>query len=517
MNVVKQLLRNITAGWSEMVILLVSAAVIPPLLLTQLGKEGYGVWVLVGQTIAYLSILDLGVGSSIGRFVAKYTAKNDWDKISGIINSSIFLFLLSSILIVLVTLVLWPNFSRYFNLSQEYRQTGKWLIIMTGLGVAFNLPLRTGRGMLEGAHCFHLLYFYRAFGAFIKLVLLVVLFGFMKQKSLILLAVVFLVVSILPSVMMCFSGYRRLEGVSFGRKYVRRRHIGEIFSLSTSSLLITIANLLLNQGQVIAIGKIVGADSVAIYAIPIMLLTYGSMALAYIVGAFKPLASHMYALDKSEQLQKLNVKGVKILFALSLCIAISAIVFGKSFLKLWLFSTELRPEDYTIIYYVLMIMVSGFAVGSPQFITSKMLTGIDKHWFVAIISIGISVTGLIVGIILTKTTGMGLYGMAIGWTFVMLTKGVIVFPIVACRSFKIRPLTYFCKAYLPPLKAAVILVGVAYLLKKSFGQLTILTLLCSVVVCLIVYSIAVYFTCLEQNQKRRIRNIAAGLLSRFKT
>ncbi len=498
-----------------MAILLVSALIFPPLLLKQLGKEGYGVWVLVGHIIAYLAILDLGVGSSIGRFVAKYTAKNDWDNTSGIINSSIFLFLLSSILIILVTLVLWPNFSRYFNFSQEYHQAGKWLIVMTGLGVAFNLPLRIGHGMLEGTHCFHLLYIYRALGALLKLVLLVVLFGFMKQKSLVLLAVIFLVTSILPNLVMCFSGYRRLEGLSFGRKYIQRRHLSEIFSLGTSSLLITIANLLLNQGQVIAIGKIVGTDSVAIYAIPIMLLTYGSMVLAYIVAAFKPLASHTQALDKSAQLQSLSFKGTKILFILSLCIAILAIVFGKSFLKLWLFSTELRPGDYTMIYYVLVIMVSGFALGAPQFITSKMLTGVDKHWFVAIVSFVTSLIGLIVGITLMKTTDLGLYGMALGWMMILLLKGVVIFPVAARYFLKINLWDYFINAYWPPLKAAAILAVVACGLYAIFPKMTILVLVFSVLISLIIYAMSVFFVCLDNREKEIVRNLINNLKIKY--
>jgi O-antigen/teichoic acid export membrane protein len=152
-----------------MTILLVSTMVITPLLIIRLGKEGYGIWMLVGQVIAYLGILDLGVSSSIGRFVAKYDARKDYTNISRIINSAIFLFFISSILIIFVTLILWPNFSKFFHLSDKYFSIGKWLILLTGLGVASSFPLRIGQGILGGIHRFDLIYLFRASGAFIKL------------------------------------------------------------------------------------------------------------------------------------------------------------------------------------------------------------------------------------------------------------------------------------------------------------------------------------------------------------
>lgn len=512
MSIGKQLLRNTAVGYIEMVVLVVSAMIIPPLLLTRLGKEGYGVWVLVGQVIAYLAILDLGVANSVGRFVAKYKAcGNDLDT-AVVVNSSIFLFLISSVAVAVVTLILWPNFSVFFELSPAYYVTGKWLIIITGFGLAFNLPIKIGQGLLEGTHSFHLLYFYRALGAVAKLILIVALFGIFRSDSLILLAVIFLVATTVPNLLMCFSGYGRLGKVPLGMRYVRFSHLKGIFSLSLSSLVVTVANLLLNQGQVIAIGKLVDAQSVALYAIPIMLLTYSSMMLAYIVGAFKPLASRMQALGQSERIQQLNIDGVKILFILSILVGVFAVTFGRSFLRLWLFSTNLSPEEFDMIYHVLIIMAIGFTLGSPQFITAKMMSGVDRHWFVSVVSLIAGAIGLLLGIVLIKIK-LGISGMAVGWATVFFIKGLFVFPLRACRLFHIPFTDYFLKAYWPPLKAGSILAATAFGLWYFMGEMTVLTLILNVLICLTVYVFAVYFICLSESQRgflwRLVRNVKA--------
>ena len=156
LNISKQLFRNTIFGWFEMVILFVSGFIVPPLLLVSLGKEGYGLWLLIGQLTAYLPMLDLGVSSSVGRFVAKYNAKKDFESLSKIISSSIFLFLFSSVCTVIITLIIWPSFSKFFNLSPEYFNIGRWLILLTGLGTAIDFPLRIGGGILQGFHRFDL-------------------------------------------------------------------------------------------------------------------------------------------------------------------------------------------------------------------------------------------------------------------------------------------------------------------------------------------------------------------------
>lgn len=517
MNISKQLLRNTIAGWFEMIILLVSTMVITPLLISRLGKGGYGVWMLVGQVIAYLAILDLGVGSSVGRFVAKYNAGKDYLRLSRIVNSAIFLFLVSSIFIFFTTLILCPNFSKFFKLSDEYYNTGKWLILLTGCGVALSFPLRIGQGVLEGTHNFHLIYLFRASGRFIKLSLIAFFFGLRSYDNLLLLAIIAVATTVLPGLFMCGTAFKKLPNALLGFRYVSFSSLKEIWSLSLSALLGTLATLLFNQGQVIGVGKMIGPEAAILYAIPVMLLTYGSMVTAYVIAAFKPMASHMQALDEKRSLKMLNIKGVKILFVFSLLIAVLAVIFGESFFQIWLGSKGLSMQDFTVMSNSLTIMAVGFAIGAPQYVTAKMFSGTDRQWFVAGISLAASFVGLFVGILLMVKTNLGLYGMAIGWATVFFIKGAIIFPFSACHYFRIKPLYYITRAYVPPLATAGILVFVACIIRQFINATSILPFIFSLILCVVVYALAVYFICLEQNHRSQILSIAASFIARFKS
>jgi O-antigen/teichoic acid export membrane protein len=495
-----------------MIIVVVSTIIITPLLLTRLGKEGYGVWMLVGQVIAYLAILDLGVGSSIGRFVAKYNARRDYKNISRIISSAIFLFFMSSILIILGTFILWPNFSKFFDLSDKYFNTGRWLILLTGLGVALSFPLKIGQGVLEGIHRFHLIYLLRASGSFIKLLLISIVFGLLGYKSLILLAIITIVITVLPNLLMCTTAHKKFPDVSLGFKYIDFSSLKEISSLSLSALLVTLATLLFNQGQIISVGKIVGPEAVTLYIIPVMLLTYGSMVTAYIIAAFKPMASHMQALDKKQGLKELNIRGVKISFAICLFIAVIAMAFGYPFFRIWLSaSKDLSEQDFTVLYNVLAIMVIGFAVGAPQNITAKMLSGTNRQWFAAFVSLAASITGLFIGIFFMTKTSLGLRGMALGWSAVLIIKGVLVFPLSACHYFKINIFSYLKKVYLPLLMAVTVLATAAYITRAIINTVSVASLVLGIAFCTCVYAVAVYFFCLDEKEKLQIQSIIIGL------
>lgn len=513
MDISKQLFRNTVVGWFEMTILLVSGLIIPPLLLASLGKEGYGVWLLVGQVTAYLPILDLGVSSSVGRFVAKYKAKEDYGGLSRVISSSVFLFLASSILAVAATSAIWPNFSKFFHLSQEYFDIGRWLILLTGLGVAIDLPLRIGQGILEGMHRFDLMYLLRASGAFLRLLFIIVLFGWWGCRSLLVLGALAIVTTLVTDVLMCGFAYHKSSSVvNLKYAFVNLSSLKEIWSLSLSTLLVTIATLLFNQGQIIGVGKIVGPGAVTIYALPVMLLTYGSMVIAYIIGAFKPIASHMQALDEKERLQGLNITGVKISFIISLFIAVIAITFGYPFFRIWLHaSKDLSAADFATLYNVLAIMVIGFAIGVPQNVTSNMLSGIERQWFVAVVSLAASLVGFCIGIILVMKTSLGFYGMAIGWAAVFIVRGVFVLPVSACRHFKIKFLSYFERAYLPPIAAASILTAAAYITRAMFDVTSIASLALCMAFSAGVYAVAAYFLCLDKGQRLQIRSMVNRL------
>jgi O-antigen/teichoic acid export membrane protein len=510
LNVGRQLFRNAMAGWLEMAILLTYALIGPPLLLNRIGKEGYGVWTLVGQVIAYLSIMDLGVSSSVGRFVAKYSARDDRERVSAIVSSSLFLFLVFGAAILLIAALISPYFSVFFALGTEYSGLGGRLVFLTGLGLAVSLPLRIGRGMLEGSHRFDTMYLARGLEPVVKLLLVVIIFGLAGSRNLLLLAVIAIVAMTLPDLVMCRMARRRRPYVSLRLRYVTRGTLREIWSLSLSALLVTVASLFLHQGQILAVGKIAGVSEVILFALPCVLLRYGSMVVSYVVAAFKPLASHVHSRGDQDALRELNIMGVRYSVMICLFVGVMSILFGRPVFQVWLSSGGLSERDFVTLANVLTILALGFLVGIPQEVTAKMLAGTGRHWFSATALVITSLTGFLLGVILARQTSLGIYGVALGWSFTYLIQGLAVFPVSACRVFGIRPLSYVRQAYSRPLTGGLIWACLAYGVRLTVGTESRLSLLACLLTCGIVYLVIAYFFCLDARERAHV----AGLLHR---
>jgi O-antigen/teichoic acid export membrane protein len=488
-------------GWFEMFVLVVSGLLVTPILISYFGKEGYGVWVLVGSIVGYFGLLDLGVSNSVSRFIAKYDAREDKEGLARVITNSIFLSVLSAFSTICITLIIFPYVADFFNLSGKYHKIVSLIILITGAGVAISLPLRIGQGIFQGIHRFDVVYSLRSLGLILKLLLIIGFFHFLGKGNLVLLAVISISASVLPNVAMLFLSRKYLLGISIKRTYISWFSISEIWSLSFSALIISLAAIFFNQTQILAIGKIRNVEVVTLYAVPVMLMTYGSMLISYIIAAFVPLASAMDTLSKEEKLRDLNIQGVKISFVASLALLVMAAVFGKPFLVVWLQSKSLNEADFIIMHNLLLIMTIAFCIGAPQSVTNKMFLGSGKQWFVAVTSVCNSFIAIVVGYLLLKYSTLGLYGMAIGWALFYVISGIVVYPIAACRKYKMSLFYYVKKAYVSPIISAIPLLLVSYLIRKNFPPASFLPLGLGVLFSISIYSITIYYLCFSQEQR----------------
>lgn len=50
-----------------------------PYMLRSMGQSEYGLYSLVASVVAYLTVLDLGMGNAVVRYTAKYRAENKYE------------------------------------------------------------------------------------------------------------------------------------------------------------------------------------------------------------------------------------------------------------------------------------------------------------------------------------------------------------------------------------------------------------------------------------------------------
>ena len=120
------------SGYLQKLIRFFVSIITLPIIISSLGKLEYGIFVLVGQSVMLMSLGDMGISNSIGRFIAKYLATNDTNELNNIYNTSVKLLFLVSFLILLITFLISNHIPVWLNISDEYYDISKLLFEING-------------------------------------------------------------------------------------------------------------------------------------------------------------------------------------------------------------------------------------------------------------------------------------------------------------------------------------------------------------------------------------------------
>lgn len=84
----------------------IAALVLTPYIVWRIGLSDYGVWGLSASFTGYIGLLDLGLASGYAKYIAEHAARNDPDRISGVVSTGVFCY---AILGAVLLAVGWPG------------------------------------------------------------------------------------------------------------------------------------------------------------------------------------------------------------------------------------------------------------------------------------------------------------------------------------------------------------------------------------------------------------------------
>jgi O-antigen/teichoic acid export membrane protein len=134
-------------GWSAVSnyaaagVVMAVAFITTPILTRHLGPEEYGIWILVGSTIAYVELLDLGFGGAVVSAVARVSAADDRDGLERTLNTSFFLLLILGAAALLAALLAALVLPYAMHLSGSLERTTQELLLLLGFAMAMSIPM----------------------------------------------------------------------------------------------------------------------------------------------------------------------------------------------------------------------------------------------------------------------------------------------------------------------------------------------------------------------------------------
>ena len=458
--------RNVASRYAVISIDGLIGLLVLPFNVHHLGQAAWGLWMLTTSISGYFTVIDLGYGGSITKFVAQYRARRDAQSINEITSTLFVLFAALGAAAYGIFVLVAYHVDTVFNLSPGQTETARMLLLITGTQVAMGLPFGVFGGVVNGFQRYDV---NNAVSIGTSLVVAVVNVT-MLQLGYGLIPVV-LVTTLLRSgsnLIYRRNAYRVFPLLSVRPAHFRIARLREVSGFSIYISVIDWSNRLNFASDVLVIGAFMTPAAVALWAVPRRLAGLSKALTNQFNSVLLPVVVDSDARSRADRLQTILIHGTRLSLFLVTPIATGLFIMADPLIHAWLgpqFSASVP------IAHILAI-VTIFRVGNAP--SSVVLKGAGRHRLLALASAGTAIVNL--GLSLWWIRSYGLPGQA--YATLVPVAGVtmfVVFP-AACRRAGVDIATAFRQAVWPVLWPLPVMIVVTLALRSAL-PMTLVTVM----------------------------------------
>lgn len=467
-----------------------------PYMLKKLGQEEYGLYTLIGSLVGYISLFDLGVSTTVLRYVSRYRADGNKKKMEIFIGTCFFIYAVTGFIILIVGLIFIKYLDVIFASSIDSLQIGKarvmFAILIGNLGISF--VGHTYPAILKAYEKFILIKeieisknVIRTLSIFILLSL-----GFDSLKIVIVDASLNILVTTFQFLYVRFS----LQIPTIPRIW-DKGIVKEIYRFSSYVFLSDLINQVNTRVGSFVLGIVSTTVQIAIFGLGITLTNYYSLFTSAFSGMFMPKLTKLTVKDRPMyEIEDVLIRVSRFQAKILMLIIIGFIAVGKQFLFLW------AGKGYEQSYNVLILMMIAYYLPYTQTTLNTFAQVLNKHKIRNSIYGVIAIINITLMFILAKRAGA--IGAAIS-TCITMVIGYGVF-IQGYYKFGmgVNMLRFLKETYLDTIPAAIVGLGVGIFI-NYFSNGTWIFLFLNTVVIMIVYVLLIWFFGSSFYEKEQVR------------
>lgn len=475
----RQILKNVGSSWFSLGVNVVTGFILSPFIVHHLGDEAFGLWILIFSVTGYYGLFDLGIRSSIVRYVAKYWATGENDELNSLVNTAMFSYSAIATVAMSVTLISAYYVNSIFKIQPQFVGTARSLLLMVGTAISLGFPLGVFGGILEGLQRFHVTNFTNITSTILRTVLIIL--ALEHGGGLLSVALITVALPLINQMVNAIFVFRHLH-LLISPRYVNRNTMKLIAGYSGTTFLIIIGGRLRFKTDAMVIGTFVSAAAITYFTIGSRLVDYASEVVSSLAQIFIPMSSQSQAKGDLEALRTIFVVGNRACAFIIFPITTVLTLLGKSMIEAWM-----GPKYVSQSYPVLLVLLYPMTLMLAQSASGRTLWGMAKHrtWAYVVLAEGIS--NLILSIILVR--GYGILGDAIGTAIPLACSTIFFLPQHLCKLLGIRIRTYLSQAFLLPLALNIPLLGCLLLMRRWYVPHHLADLLVQLVIAGLVYGL----------------------------
>lgn len=349
----RTILKNVGSNSVGYAINVAVAFLMTPYVIDTLGKGAYGIWSLVVSFVGYYGLLDVGIRSAVGHYVATYHAQRDEAKVNQTLSTAMALMLVVALLAGFVSWFAGDRLPDWYRWINELRMasgdqaldtkaalddpaTLRVVVWVMGAGFALSFPMALYGTVIYSVQRIGI---QNAIGISQVLVRAALTWWVLRAgHGLIGLACVAIGCNVLGWIASIVCAYRVLPELALSFSRCTKAAARDLFSYGGFNVLVNVGDtvLLYTSGFVI-MQALHDETAVAYYVVPATtLIPYFMQLVQSVTWSFTPHFTGRFAIGQVDDVRRLLCSGTRGVTLLAALIAGGMLFLGQEFLSIWL-------------------------------------------------------------------------------------------------------------------------------------------------------------------------------------
>jgi O-antigen/teichoic acid export membrane protein len=439
--------RNVLFSWGGYLLIAVTGFILPRQMDRHIGQTALGVWDLGWSLVSYFGLAQLGVGSSVNRYIARARAAGDVAALRAAASSVVCLNLMAAAVVLLLTgAAVWALPVLFGARLGPDLGTARSVLVLLGASLAVQIAFDASTGIITGCHRWDLHNVINAvFHVATVAAMVAVLWAGGGLPGVALANLGGVTATELARV---WAAYRVCPGLSIRFRYADAGQARRMLAFGLKSSVTGVSRLLLFQTNSVIVASHLGPAVLALYARPMALMKVVETFANKFAFVLSPTASSLQASGRADELKELVLASTRLGTALVTPIVLALAILGDPILRLWMGA---RYEQGG----VLALLVVGMFLPVAQRTVATILIGLNLHGPLALANLAAAACGVGLSLLNVTVLGWGLSGAALAIALPMTLGTGVFIPIYACGRLGIPLRAYFRRTFLGPLACAL--------------------------------------------------------------
>jgi O-antigen/teichoic acid export membrane protein len=500
------LLKNAATNWLTLALNIVVFFFLTPFVIEKIGQEAYGIWALIISITTFMQLMDFGMAGALRRFISHYEAIKDTLEIENIISNITVVYLVICCFSIAITIFIYLFALPNLDISKELIEPASFTFLIIGLDISLLLFFNLFSGTIFALQRFDLNNYGQIAVLLIRSSAFVVLLenGFGLEAM----AVTIIGVNMLNHIYKVIIVYKIYPDFKINLSLINKKQLKKLSSFSIIGFLTSISNVGLQQMPLIIIGAFLGAIPVSYYVIAQSLIGYVQQMIGAVSGVTGPVISRFNSLGEQGKVKSFLIDGQRYIAILTFWVCGGILVFGVSFLTLWL-----GPKFAEESMGSLSVLSVAFALSLPQSIAHSVLFNINKHKQNAIIT----------GVFFLLSTSLQLilinFYQVTGVIYAILISTMVIYifvmPKYICKTVDQPIFIYFKNVYLLPLMACAPFMLFALLINHYNQATSYGVLIFNIIISSIFFFCSVYIFAVKKHEREYFISTIKNVISRI--